>query len=155
MKKAVIKIVSVAMIAVLLFSLAGCGDKGAIKATIKDFEKACNEMNVEAAIDCIDPSISGVLKLGAGLVGGISGKDADGVFESLSSLLSSGAESLGVDGFKTLKVKVNDIAAADSSATAKVTLTYTGHSGEEKTKDATVNLKNSSEGWKISGVKFN
>ena len=154
MKKTVTAVVSVLLVVALMFSLAGCGAKGQVKSTIKAFQKACNDLNVEDAINCLDPSISGMLKLGAGLLGSLTGKDAEGVFESLSSLLGSNADSFGVESFKTLKIKVNDVAANDTTADAKVTLTYNGVSGEEKTHDATITLKSSSDGWKISGLKF-
>ena len=154
MKKTVTVIISVLLVFTLMFSLAGCGAKGKIKGTIKNFQKACNELNVEAAVDCLDSSIAGILKLGAGLLGGLTGKGSDEVFEGLSDLLGSHADSFGVESFKTLKIKVNDVAANENTADAKVTLTYNGLSGEEKSTDATLELKNSSEGWKISGVRF-
>ena len=154
MKKTVTAIISVLLVFTLMFSLAGCGAKGKIRASIKSFQKACNELNVEAAVDCLDPSISGILKLGAGLLGGLTGKGTDEIFESLSGLLGEHADSFGVESFKTLKIKVNDVAANENTADAKVTLTYNGLSGEEKSTDATLELKNGSEGWKISGVRF-
>ena len=73
----------------------------------------------------------------------------------VDTLLVSNADSFGIESFKTLKIKVNDVAANDTSADAKVTFTYTGDSGEEKTADGTITLKSTDEGWKISGVRFN
>lgn len=154
MKKTIARTVSVLLVAVLLFSMAGCGAKGEIRATIKDFQYACNEMDIEAALECINPSVYSVLKLGAGLLGSLIGQDAENVFASLSSLLISGADTFGVEAFKTLKIKVNEIAANDTTASAKVTLIYDGKSGEEKTSDATINLKCTDEGWKIDGIRF-
>ena len=154
MKKTVSVIVSVLLVAAMLFTLAGCGTKGKVKATVKEFQTACNELNVEGVIDCLDPSISGALKLGAGLLGSLTGTDAEGLFDKLSTLLLTGTESFGIDSFKTLKIKVNDVAANDTTADAKVTFTYTTGSGEEKTSDGTISLKSTDEGWKITGVKF-
>ena len=154
MKKTLTVIVSVLLVAAMMLSLAGCGAKGKVKATIKDFQKACNELNVEGVIDCLDPSVSGLLNLGAGLLGALTGSDAESMFNTLSSILASTAESFGIDSFKTLKIKVNDVAANDYTADAKVTFTYTAGSGEEKTSDGTISLKSTDEGWKITGVKF-
>ncbi len=154
MKKTVSVIVSVLLVAAMLFVFAGCGAKGKVKATVKEFQTACNELNVEGVIDCLDPSISGALKLGAGLLGSLTGTDAEGLFDKLSALLLSGTESFGIDSFKTLKIKVNDVAANDTTADAKVTFSYTTGSGEEKSSDGTISLKSTDEGWKITGVKF-
>ena len=154
MKKTVTVIVSVLLIAAMMFSFAGCGAKGKVKATIKDFQKACNELDIEAAINCLDPSVSNLLNLGAGLLGALTGADAESMFDSLSSILASTAESFGADSFKTLKIKVKDVAANDSTADAKVEFSYKTDSGEEKTADGTISLKSTDEGWKITGVKF-
>ncbi|MBQ6022863.1 MAG: hypothetical protein IJL25_08045 [Clostridia bacterium] len=154
MKKTVTVIVSVLLVAAMMFTFAGCGAKGKVRASIKEFQTACNELNIEGVIDCLDPTVSGALKLGAGLLGSLTGTDAEGVFEKLSALLVTGAESFGIDSFKTLKIKVKDIAANDTTADAKVEFTYTAGSGEEKTSDGTISLKSTDEGWKITGVKF-
>ena len=154
MKKTVTVIVSVLLIAAMMFSFAGCGAQGKVKATIKDFQKACNELDIEAAINCLDPSVSNLLNFGAGLLGALTGADAESMFDSLSSILASTAESFGVDSFKTLKIKVNDVAANDATADAKVTFSYTASSGDEKTSDGTISLKNTDQGWKITAVKF-
>ena len=154
MKKTVSVIVSVLLVAAMLFTLAGCGTKGKVKATVKEFQTACNDLNIEGVINCLDPSVSGLLNLGAGLLGALTGSDAESMFNTLSTVLASTAESFGIDSFKTLKIKVNDVASNDTTADAKVTFTYTAGSGEEKTSDGTISLKNTDEGWKITGVKF-
>lgn len=154
MKKKLFNVLSLLLVAVLLFSFASCGANGKIKGTISAFQKGCNDLNVSAIIETLDPSISGLLKVGTGFVGSLLGVEDEEIFNSLSSLLGDHADSIGIESFKSLKIKVNDVASNDSTADAKVTLTYTGLSGEEKTTDATISLKYSSEKWLISGVKF-
>ena len=155
MKKTVTAVVSVLLICALALSLSGCGVKGEIRNAVAQFQSACNALDVEAALACLDPSVSGVLKLGAGLLGSLTGQNEEEVFGQLSNLLWQNADSFGVESFRTLKIKVGEIAANETSADAKVELTYVGLSGGETTTGATVTLNNTSEGWKISGFRFN
>ena len=154
MKKTVTRIFSVVLVLTMLLSLASCGEKAKIRSTISAFQTACNELNVEAVVDCLEPTIANLLNAGAGLLGGLLGSSEEEVFSSLSSLLGNHSDAIGIESFKTLQIKVNDIAEDGATANAKVTLSYIGITGEEKTADATINLKNSSDQWLISGVTF-
>ena len=154
MKRTITSALSLLLIAAMLVSLTACGASGKVKRTIEEFQKACNNQDVNALIDCLDPSIASLLKIGAGFLGSFTGLNASEVFSTLSGLLQTGTDTFGIDSFKTLKIKVKNIAVEDTKAEAKVTFTYMGSSDTEKTTDATISLKLSDEKWLISGVKF-
>ena len=156
MKKTVIRIFSVILVLALLFSLTSCGEKGKIKGTINNFQKACNELNVEGVVNCLEPTVASILKAGAGLLGGLLGDSDEEVFNKLSSLLGEHSGMIGIESFKTLKIKTNEITVGEdgSSANARVTLDFIGISGEAKTLDATLKFTNASDQWLISGVDF-
>ena len=155
MKKLAVRSVCVALVLSLLLSLSACGQSLGVRRTIASFQAACNELNVEDALACLDPSISGVLNFGAGLIGAITGKSTEELFGSLSKLLGENADSFGIESFKTLDIKVTDVATNEETADAKATLTYTGLDGSEQVHDVTIRLKCDDEGeWLISGVSF-
>ena len=156
LKKKTLQVLSMALAVLLLLSLSGCGQKIRIVGVIRQFQTACNDLDVEAAVACLDPSIGNVLNFGMDLIGSLLGKSNEEMFASLSGLLSEHSDSVGIESFKTLSIKVNDIAANDATADAKVLLTYQGSDGEEKQQDATLRLKYvaEDENWVISGVSF-
>lgn len=155
MKKIAIRSVCVVLVLSLLLSFAACGASMGVRSTISSFQEACNTMDVEAAIECLDPSISGVLNFGAGLVGMFTGKSNEELFSALSDFLGKSAENFGVDSFKTLDIDVTDVATNEETADAKATLTYKGMDGAERTNNVTFRLKADDEGeWKISGISF-
>ena len=156
MKKTVTRIFSVILVLTLLFSLTSCGEKGKIRGTINSFQKACNALDVEGVVDCLEPTVASILKAGAGLLGGLLGDSNEEVFNKLSSLLGEHSGMVGIESFKTLKIKVNDITVDEdgSSAKAQVTLNFIGLTGEEKTLAATLKLTNASDRWLLSGIDF-
>lgn len=153
MKKSALRIFAFVLVGALLLSFAGCGAKGQVKGVISDFQKACNDLDINAALDCIDPTVADIVKGAGGLLGLISGQDTDVIFESLSSLLMEHEDMKGVDFFKTLNVKVNGVETGETDAAAQVTLTYKNLAGEEVSRDANLTLKLSDGKWYITGVK--
>ena len=69
------KIIAVAVMLVLLvtmaFSVTGCqaADKTEIRTVINEFEGACNKLDFDAVLDCINPQIADKVKLALGFVG--------------------------------------------------------------------------------------
>lgn len=153
MKKSVLRTLAIVLVGALLLTLAGCGAKGKVKSVISRFQNACNALDVNAVLDCIDPTIADIAKGAGGLLGLLSGQDTDAVFQSLSSLLIAHEDAKGVDFFKTLKIKVNSVETGETAATAKVTITYKNLSGEEVSREGNLTLKLSDGSWYITGVK--
>ena len=156
MKKRVFSaVLAVALVAALSLTLAACGAKSGVKKTVAAFQKACNDLNVEAALETVDPAVAGVLKLGTGLLGTLTGKTDEELFSMLSSALGAHSDALGIASFKTLKIKVKDVAVTDKDALARAQLTFEDLEGGEKSVDAELSLKqDDGKTWYISGVRF-
>ena len=75
-------IVIVMLIAALVLSLCGCSnDKGEIENLMTEFEYSCNELDIDAMLDCIDPAISDKIKLATGIASMFTNKDSDELTE--------------------------------------------------------------------------
>ena len=154
MKKKISIVLAVVLVAAIALSLTACGAAGGVKKTLRTFEKACNDLNVEAALECVDPAVSGLLKLGAGFLGAISGQTSEELFTQLSSALGAHADTIGVESFKTMKIKTGKVTTSGDTAYAAVNLTYTGLTGQEESRDAVVKLRQSEKTWYITGIDF-
>ena len=74
---------------------------------------------------------------------------------SLSAALGAHSDALGISSFKTLKIRVKDVAVTDKDAVAMARLTYEDLEGGEKTVDAELSLRQSDDKtWYLTGVKF-
>ena len=58
---------------------------------IKNYEKACNDLDMDAMLDCINPSIAEKIELATGVLGMLTGSDSEELFDKLSGLLSTEA----------------------------------------------------------------
>ena len=156
MKKRMLSaVLAVALVAALSLTLAACGAKSGVKKTVAAFQKACNDLNVEAALATVDPAVSGVLKLGTGFLGMLTGQTDEELFSALSAALGAHSDALGISSFKTLKIRVKDVAVTDKDAVAMARLTYEDLEGGEKTVDAELSLRQSDDKtWYLTGVKF-
>lgn len=73
----------------LIVSLSGCKGGGIVgksaecKSLINKFEKSCNEVDIQAILDCIDPKISDPIKA----IVAIGGMVTDNVDEYLGDIL--------------------------------------------------------------------
>ena len=149
MRKTVISLMALLLSVTMVFSLAGCSKSNKeIENLIAKFEQACNDLDFEEVLDCINPKISDKIKLAAGLVGMFTDTDTDEMFETLAKYLSS--DNLGgADFFSSIKIEVKDISVKDDSADVSVMLNYEVN-GEEIAREATFKCIYYTEKWYVS-----
>ncbi|MBQ6419710.1 MAG: hypothetical protein IJK02_01415 [Clostridia bacterium] len=155
-KKILMGILSVLLIVSMLVSFTGCDlkTKMQVRSMLSDFQKSCNALDVDATLNYIDPNVASLVRTATGIIGMFTGSDAGELFAKLSGYLIQHETSLGVEFFRTLKIKVNDITLTSGGAVAAVTLTYTGSDGAPATKTANVSCYRNGEQWYISGISF-
>ena len=77
--------VALILIIVLSVSVCACGNQNnEIKTLTNNFENACNKLDMNAMLDCIDPDISESVKKLTGLIGMFSDKDTDDLLDSFA-----------------------------------------------------------------------
>ena len=141
------------VVVIAISSLTACGsNKNAIKATISNFEKACNEVDLNAMLACIDPKVSGKIEAVTGLASMFTDMGSEELLDALAELLVDD-ETLDADVFfSTIEITVGEIAVNEDSATAYAKVKY----GAEETteKNAVFECVCKEENWYISGFNF-
>lgn len=154
------KMKSILLVLVISFAsvmLCGCGDKGDIKGLMKEFESACNDLDIDAMLDCLNPKIADTVNTTLGLVGMFTDTDTDTMLDSISKALLGGTEEgeNGSEFFSTIQIDVEEIDAGKNSATVDVEISYEVN-GEtiDKPAEFTCNYSDEDEKWYISNVSF-
>ncbi|MGN0114791.1 MAG: hypothetical protein ACI396_05650 [Acutalibacteraceae bacterium] len=149
MRKSIICVIAVIVSIAMVLSLSGCGGpEKDIKNLLTEFENACNTLDFDAVLDCIDPKVSDKVKLAVGVVGMFTDSDTDELFDSLADYLSKD-DIGGKDFFSSIKIKVEKISVEDDAATVSTTLTYSVN-GEETVREASFYCIYYTEKWYIS-----
>lgn len=141
----------------LVLSLVGCGgnsDEQEIRSTLKSFASACQQLDLNAMLDCMSPDAATPLRGGASLAGTLTGKTPEEILDAAVPFFF-GSDYASSDFLRSLRLKVEDIAVAEDSATALCTLSYT-LDGEKKEQDMSVQLvkleMDGETGWYISSL---
>lgn len=141
----------------LILSLGGCGGNGderEIRATLKSFASACQQLDLNAMLDCMSPDAATPLRGGASLMGTLTGKTPEEILDQAVPFLF-GDDYASSDFLRSLRLKVEDIAVAEDTATALCTLSYTLE-GEKKERDMSIQLVKleveGESGWYISSL---
>ena len=149
------KVVALVLCLGLCLSLTACGDKSEIKDTIKDFEEACQTLDLNDMLECMDPTVAKLVGGGAGLIGSLTGKTSEELLDSIVPTLFG--EDYTSEFLQSLKIKVKDVAVNEDNATAMCTITYL-YDGEEQSRDAAFEMvKEGSEedaDWYIADIDF-
>ncbi len=124
------KICSLALITILIFTMTGCGNSNKIKTLMKDFENACNKLDLNAMLECVNPEVAEGIKLAAGLMGMFSDKDSDELLDRLATILLKKAPENTHDFFGSIKIDVGSIEEEGDAAKAEAIVKY-NISGEE------------------------
>jgi len=155
MKKHIVKLISLCLASVLLFGcLSGCsGKKKKIDNLMTEFEYACNTLDVDAMLNCIDPSVSDVARLGLGLYGMFAQKDKDEILDQIAGLLSGDTGLDGNEFFSSVKIEVKKTDVKGEEAETETLLQYK-LLGQNFKRDATFYCTKNADKWYISSFYF-
>lgn len=144
--------VGLMIIVSLLCALTGCDNsKREIKNLMNEFEHACNTLDFNEVLNCINPKTAEKIKFAAGFIGAFTETDTDKMFQGLADILSSD-DIGGADFFSSIKIEVKDIEREDNSAVVATLLTY--HLDQDVTREATFNCIYYAEKWYISNFSM-
>ena len=137
--------------AVLLLCTGCVGKESAIKKVTAQFESACNKLDLNEMLDCINPDISEKVKLATGLVGMFADKDREELLDGLAALLIGEGQTNTSEFFESVKIKLLETDVQETTATANAEITYT-ISGEEYTNKAMFDYIYTDDKWYISSL---
>lgn len=154
MKKSIRAVVALLLVLATVFSLAGCGEKDAIKNLIGDFESACNVLDLNAMLDCLAPSISKTINFAGSFIGLFTDMDIESLLDKLAALMTGEKDWSGSEFFSSIRIKVKDVAVNETSASVMTTISYTVF-GKDNEKNATFKCIFENDRWYIAGFAFN
>ena len=152
MKKRFVKVlVSMMMIIMILTGCAATG-KSECKAVIKEFQNACNTLDINTMLDCIDPEIAEPGRLFISLMG----EDPTEILDLFSQGLIFGMNMYGGEAaeiFESFKIEVERIAMENTYAVADCKVSCLVE-GEVIESSAEVTMELIGEEWYIVNIYF-
>ena len=116
------RITALFMTALILLSLTACGfpsGKSDCKKLISNVEKACNDMDMSALLDCMNPEKVSVVKMVVNTIKDSANKAMEYVLDFFGlTITDNGSEEVSVDeAMKTIELKPEKFDLQDSSGT--------------------------------------
>lgn len=140
------------VLSLALTNFTGCAasEKKEIKATIKEFNEAARNVDMDGMLNCIDPKVAAPINMGTGILGSLLGVDVSEMVNYIvHDVLKIDAESN--DFLRTLKIETGKITVNETKATVECTIKY--ESGSDKyEKGAVLTMTKSGEKWYISSI---
>ena len=151
MKKISKRIVSVLLVLAMLLSVTACGkDKKEIENLITEFEYACNVLDINAVLDCLEPKVAEKIKVAASVVGLFTEMSSEELFEYLGDYLVDDSVQ-GTDFFSSISIEIEEIEEEDGYAAVYVILEY-DLLGETSVREAVFECIYYTEKWFISDL---
>ncbi len=151
------RLLALTLCAGLLLALTACAskDEREIKTTLSNFESACQELDTEALLDCINPTVADVLRTGGDLLS-LVGIDSSAAITSVASTIF-GSDYADSAFLSSLHLKTLEIDIDGDEAVALCSLTYELDE-EEQQQDVEIELEHTvndgEAGWFIIDIDF-
>jgi len=138
-----------------LSCLTGCESKSSkIKDTLSEFEYACQNLDVDAILDCIDPDIADPIRFAVALYSGATGQDYEDFLDSVFDDLVAGVFGIDFDPYDFLStISFTDIKVKTKKDYATVTCELNFEiAGEQFKRDATIYMIENDENWYVASI---
>lgn len=116
------------MVLMLILQLAACGnEKDECRNVLDEFEYACNELDADAMLRCINPKIADPIRLGLSLLTHMTDKDIDDYVDEIAESLIETMDEVNIDAtelFHSMKLEVTKVKAKGKKALAYVNITF-------------------------------
>lgn len=126
--------------------------KAEVETSIQEFEYACQELDVDAMLDCLDSGFAQSMKSERVLLNWMSSKkDNDEIVMSTILLTLMSIDDITVD-LSTMNISVRDITVNDDTATVEATWEMKCSSGKYRN-DVEIHMSKSGDTWYITGIQ--
>lgn len=116
------------LILCMLVPLTGCGTEekrdGEIENLLAEFEYACSTLDIDAALNCIDPKMADGVKLAGGFISQIFGRDINEMFDGLLTLFNVETGVDATEFFGTMQIALKEVSGLGEQAAASTVVTY-------------------------------
>ncbi len=125
MKTVIKSVVALTLVLAMCLTLVGCNnDKKDINNLILEFEYACNTLDFDAVLNCIDPKISDNIRLAGGVIGMFTQTDTDEMFEKLSEYLLNDESIESSEFFSSISIDIQESEIDGENAVVSTKIKY-------------------------------
>lgn len=146
------KIVIVLLVCTILLSLCGCKRTEGITNTLQNFGQACRDLDLNAMLNCVDPTIAKPIQFGLALYGVVADSDVQDTLDDLVGLVF-GEDYRSSEFLSTLQFSDFHLSGHGSSAKVNCKVSFE-LSGQSFTREATITLVEKDDTWYISKISF-
>lgn len=146
----------VVLMLMLQFTACGGGAKKECQNVLDEFEYACNELDVDAMLRCINPELSDPIRLGLALFTHITEKDVEDMVDEIGAVLISSMDDMNVDAeelFQSMELETTKLKVKGKNAVAYVNINFETL-GVEMEKYGEFNLRKIEDAWYIESFTF-
>lgn len=122
------KFMCLIMVLMLILQLTACGsEKEECQNVLDEFEYACNELDVDAMLRCINPQIADPIRLGLSLFTHLTDKDVEDYVDEIAESLIDTMDEVNIDAtelFHSMELEVTKVKAKGKKASAYVNITF-------------------------------
>lgn len=151
------KMVTLFLVFIMICSVCACsGSKDEIQNVIDEFEYSCQNLDIDAMLNCIDPSVAQPIRaliLAASLLTGTDAEDAteDAMDMAVNTVFGESYEPR--EFLKGLSIEDEKISVKTKNATVDCKIVFE-IAGERFNQNTTIKLKNKDDAWYISGISL-
>ena len=149
-----VKLVAMFLTFIVVATLCGCSNnKKEIAEVTSNFEIACNKLDIDAMLDCINPAISDKIKLATGIASMFTDKKPKEMTDELVSLLTGDSSLNADDFFSSINLSTEKLKIKSKTAVADTVVKYS-IAGEKFEKKAVFEYIKVEDKWYISKFSF-
>lgn len=147
---------------IFTMSLSGCGGgfggKSECKELIQDFEEACNELDVQGILNCIDPKVSDPIKTVVA-IGGIVTDNVDQYLEDIMSGIGKeltdavGSNGTTEDVLASIQLEPKKYSLKQKEGTVRCVAIFEVN-GMDITKTLNISVVKKNDEWYVSGISI-
>lgn len=153
------RIIGLMLIVVMITAcLTGCGKKEQEECEIvlDEFEYACNELDLDAILRCINPEVSDPIRIGLAFVTNWTYMDTEDMVDKVATALTGTLDEINLDTtelFQSMELETKEFAAENGRAAVLSEITFETM-GVEMEKYVIFDLIQLDEKWYIDGFEF-
>lgn len=120
-----VRLVVLMLTIIAVTTLCGCsGNKEKITEVTSNFETACNKLDIDAMLECINPAIADKIKLATGIASMFTDKKPKEMADELVNLLTGDSSLNAEDFFSSINLSTDKLKIKSKTAVADTFVKY-------------------------------
>lgn len=150
------RFICLVVLLVMAVQLTACGGKEECRNVLDEFEYACNELDVDAMLRCINPEIADPIRLGLALFVNVTDTDIEDIVDQVAEILISSMDEVNIDAsemFHSMELETTKIKVKGKNASVYVNISFETM-GMEMEKYGVFQMIQVNDTWYIESFSF-